>query len=80
MMPRLTWTKSGCDWIGIYGKFRAKVNGPKPPLGFCHWSVYAGDRAGGSGGTNSVQQSKRAAEREVERFAAFLTKQAETAT
>ncbi len=69
---KLKWTKSGRDWFAIHGKFRAEVKGPNGPLGFCHWSVRAGDRSGGSGGTSSVQQSKRSAENEVERFARML--------
>lgn len=69
---KLEWTKSGRDWFAIYGQFKAKVGGPSGPLGFSHWAVYAGNRAGGSGGTSSVQMSKRAAESEVERFAKFL--------
>lgn len=69
---KLTWTKSGRDWFSVYGKFRADVRGPSGPLGFSHWSVKADDKHGGSGGTSSVAASKRAAESEVERFAAFL--------
>ena len=73
---KLDWTKSGRDWFAIYGQFKAKVGGPSGPLGFSHWSVYAGDRAGGSGGTSSIQMSKREAEREVERFAKVLKQKA----
>ncbi len=71
----LTWTKCGRDWFAIYGKFRADVKGPHGPLGFCHWSVRAGNKSGGSGGTSSVRQSKRAAEVELARFAKFISQE-----
>ena len=69
---KLNWTKSGRDWFAVWGQFRADVRGPGGPLGFSHWSVHAGNKSGGSGGTSSVQSSKRAAEAEVERFSAWL--------
>lgn len=72
---KLDWTKSGRDWFAIWGKFRADVRGPSGPLGFSHWSVRTSDREGGSGGTSAVQTSKRAAEREIERFAVWLRNQ-----
>lgn len=71
-MEKLAWVKGDAGWLGIYGKFRAVVNKPSGPLNMSHWSVYAGDKRGGSGGTSSVRASKRAAENEVSRFAEFL--------
>jgi hypothetical protein len=73
---KIEWTKSGRDWFGIYGRFRAEVRGPNGPLGFCHWSVRASEQRGGSGGTSSVRASKRAAENEIVRFSNFLTTKA----
>lgn len=67
---RLEWTKSGRDWIGIYGQFRAKVFASRGPLGHVSWTLYAGKTNCGSGGTSSIKASKRAAEIAVERVVA----------
>ncbi len=67
----LDWTKSGRDWFGICGQYRAEVKGPSGPLGFSHWSVKFGDKRGNSGGTSSVRSSKKAAEAECDRLAKF---------
>ena len=40
-----------------------------------HWSVRAGDKAGGSGGTSTAAASKKAAEAEVARFREWLRSQ-----
>ena len=72
---KLVWIKSGKEWHGIYGQFRAKVSAPVAPMFMHHWSVWVGVRSGGSGGTSSVIASKRAAENEVVRFAEVLRKE-----
>ena len=68
----LKWTRVGEKWLAIEGQFRAEVRRPTGPLGFCHWSVRAGDRPGGAGGTSSLAESKREAARELERFKNYL--------
>jgi hypothetical protein len=75
-MARLTWTKTGRDWLGIYGQFRAKVTAPYEGGFMYHWSVWTDKKQGGSGGTSSVIASKRSAENEVARFAEWLRTQA----
>ncbi len=74
--PRAHWKRTANgDWIALIAGVNAEVNKPSGPLGFAHWSVRAGDKRGGSGGTSSISQSKYAALNEAWRFAAFLRKQ-----
>ncbi len=72
---KLTWTKTDKGWFGIHGKFRAEVARPVSAFMLYHWSVRAGNISGGSGGTSSALDSKRAAETEIDRFAKFLRSQ-----
>lgn len=51
---KITWIVCDDGWFGSYREFRATVYLPRGPLGMSHWSVYCGDKRGGSGGTSSV--------------------------
>lgn len=66
-MNALAWHKTGRNWTGIEGKYRATVLAPDPDetvFRFWYWSVDGGN----SGGTHSVLQAKRAAQEAVDRM------------
>jgi hypothetical protein len=69
------WIKTFDGWACLAANVRARVGEPSGSLGFSHWYVSASGPGlnGASGGTPSVLDSKRAAEREMDRFSGTLT-------
>jgi hypothetical protein len=67
------WQKTEDGWISLGASLTARVGFPSGPLQFSHWSVYESDhsRGWGSGGTSSVQNSKKQAELEIARVYAL---------
>lgn len=73
-MTDIKWAKRDDRWVAAHGKYRLEVRPPhnKSGLPIYHWSVRTPTKAGGSGGTSSLAASKKEAERELNRFKAWL--------
>lgn len=63
----MRWTKKGDHWTAQQGELQARVNAPEGPLNFSHWYVWTTDARYGSGGSQSVERAKKAAEQEMTR-------------
>jgi hypothetical protein len=73
---KVKWQKTADGWVSLGASLTARVGELAGPMQFSHWSVSESDhtRGWGSGGTSSVRQSKREAEREIARVYAIKTR------